>query len=409
MQISRNKKRLFSRRSRRASGCLPLFVLISVAVTVVALGRNWIGQWISFNQSRNLQVNFRTANSAFENGDLTASIEYASQLLEENPANEKAILLLVRALIYRSYSEYNTASDRQQALELSGQGLVSFPNSLDMQAVRAYALQANGRADEAGRIALRVIERYPEHIMARIVLSLSYGSRGIFEASLREAKVAVELSEQYRQYQMESYRVLAIAHSDLGEYESAIINISRAIEFNRRLIPLHFERALYANQIGNTDQATVSYFQILAFDETNVKVRFRLCELSSNLQERNTAIRYCGEVTQFAPRWSDGWYQLGREFFLNGDFVNAQASFNQCTTLQVSQDVPIPNRRFECWYLQGQSAEIRGDCYALLTTYHEFLEMADVADIPQTWTYPPEGPPICADIPPTVTAIYTLP
>ena len=77
--------------------------------------------------------------------------------------------------------------------------------------------------------------------------------------------------------------------------------------------------------------------------------------------------------------------------------------------MQVKQDIPIPDRRFECWYLQGQSAEIVGDCQALLTTYHEFLDMAERTDIPQTWTYPPEGPPACADIPPTVTAIYTPP
>lgn len=408
MRITRNKSPLFTRRHKRG-GCLPFVVLIGVAITVIALGRNWIGQWFSLHHPQHSQVNLQRAQSAFNNGDLTAAIDYASQLLEENPDDADVIQLLVRALIYNSYTEYNHQSDRQRALDVSGNGLVSYPRSLDMQAIRAYALQANGRSAEASRMALRVIDRSPEHIMARIVLSLSYGSQGIFEAALREAKVAVELADQYEQYQMESYRTLAIAHSDLGDYTNAIVGIDHAINFNRKLIPLHFERALYAIQIGNTDQATVSYFQIMAYDDDNIKVRFRLCELSSSLQERDSALRYCGEVTERAPEWSDGWYQLGREFFLNGDFVNAQASFNQCSTLQVKQDVPIEDRRFECWYLQGQSAEILGDCQALLTTYHQFQEMARRADLPQTWTYPPEGPPACVDIPPTVTAIYTTP
>lgn len=409
MRISRNQSHQFTRRTRRGSGCLPFLVLVSVAVSVVALGRNWIGQWINLNHPENTQINLHNAQSAFENGDLTTSIDYASHLLADTSASEQVILLLVRSLIYQSYSDYNGIVNRQNALDISGQGLARYPRSMEMQAIHAYALQANGRPDEAGRMALRVIDRSPEHIMARIVLSLSYQSQGIFEAALREATVAVELSNQYQRYQMESYRVLAIAYSDLGQYDNAILTVNRAIEFNHKLIPLHFERALYAIQIGNTDQASVSYFQIMAFDEDNIKVRFRLCELSSSLQERDTAIRYCKEVTQLAPEWSDSWYQLGREFFLDGDFAQAQASFNKCSTLQVEQEIPIPDRRFECWYLQGQSAEIIGDCHALLTTYHEFVEMADRTDIPQTWTYPPEGPPACADIPPTVTAIYTSP
>lgn len=409
MRITRHKSHQFTRRSRRGSGCLPIFILVGVAVAVVAVGRNWIGQWINLNRPQNTQITLESAQSAFENGDFATSVQYASQLLTETPAQEHVILLLVRALIYQSYSDYDGIDNRQHALDLSAQGLINFPRSLDMQALHAYALQANNRADEAGRKALRVIDQSPEHIMARIVLSMSYRSQGIFEASLREANVAVELANQYQREQMESYRTLANAYSNLGQYENALLNIKHAIDFNHKLIPLHFERALYAIQIGNTDQASVSYFQIMAFDDDNVKVRFRLCELSSSLRERDAAIRYCEEVTQLAPDWSDGWYQLGHEYFLQGNLSQAQASFNQCSTLQVKQDIPIPERRFECWYLQGQSAEIVGDCRALLTIYHEFLDMAERTDIPQTWTYPPEGPPACADIPPTVTASYIAP
>jgi len=409
MRISRNQSHQFTRRSRRGSGCLPFFILIGVAVSVVAFGRNWIGQWINLNRTQDTQINLQSARSAFESGNLTTSIEYANQLLRESPTQEQVILLLVRALIYQSYSDFDGENNRLRALEISGQGLASFPRSLDIQAIHAYALQANNRSDEAGRKALRVIDQSPENIMARIVLSMSYRSQGIFEASLREANVAVSLANQYQQEQVESYRTLANAYSNVGQYENALLSINRAIEFNHKLIPLHFERALYAIQLGNTDQATVSYFQIIAFDEDNAKVRFRLCELSSNLQERDVAIRYCEEVTQLAPEWSDGWYKLGHEYFLRGNLDKAQASFHQCSTLQVKQDVPIPDRRFECWYLQGQSAEITGDCQALLTIYHEFLDMTKRADIPQTWTYPPEGPPACAGIPPTVTAIYNTP
>ena len=155
-------------------------------------------------------------------------------------------------------------------------------------------------------------------------------------------------------------------------------------------------------QVSDIDRATVSYYRIMNLDEDNVKVRVRLCELSDRLLERESALRYCREVTELAPAWSDGWYKLGRLLYLAGDYLKAQNALSRCSRLQVEEEVEIQLRRLECWYLQGQSAEIRGDCTGLMAVYREFLDMVEAAQLPQTWTYPPGGPPICAGA--TVTA-----
>jgi predicted TPR repeat methyltransferase len=167
------------------------------------------------------------------------------------------------------------------------------------------------------------------------------------------------------------------------------------LSLNRRLVSPWFERALYALQTGDYDGATESYFEVLALDPGNVKAHLRLCEVSSLLRETEAAVRYCSAVTALAPSWPDGWYRLGREYFLQGDFRDAQQALHQCSRLQVAQNVPPAERRFECWYLQGQAAEIVGDCPALIETYNEFRAMALDAEVTQTWTYPPEGPPAC--------------
>ncbi len=137
---------------------------------------------------------------------------------------------------------------------------------------------------------------------------------------------------------------------------------------------------------------------MLVYDPENVKARLRLCELSSLLREREAAIRYCQQVTERAPAWADGWYHLGREYFLQGNFRLAQEHFHRCSSLQVMQNIPPEERRFECWYLQGQAAEILGDCENLLATYNEFRAMAIDPAVQQTWTYPPEGPPGCVPL-----------
>lgn len=370
--------------------------MIAVAMSVVALGRNWIGQWLNLQRAQRVAVNLPAAQSAFQEGDLGSAIEYAQQALNNEPLDPLAYELLIRALIYRSYSEIGREFDRERALAISGAALDSFPRNDDILAMRAYALQANGSADEAGRIALRIIERSPDHVLARIALSLAYGSQGIFEAALREAELATRLMGQVRDAQIESYRALAIAQSDLGNYRRALAELDHAIGFNSKLIPLHFESALFALQVTDIDRATVSYYRIMALDEDNVKVRVRLCDLSNRLQERRSALRFCQEVTQLAPDWADGWHKLGREYFLSGSFSEAQDAFEQCARLQKEQNVSADDLQLACWYLQGQAAEIRGDCDSLMAIYQEFLDLARQADLPQSWSYPPGGPPICA-------------
>ena len=384
MKVMRKAPGKFARRPILGRGCAPFFVLIVVAMAVVASGRDWIGQWLKWNRPQQGTVNLYAALAALDAGELDMAIDYAQQVLERSPLDEGSYELLIRALIYRSYSELDRESDREQALKVSREAIEKLPRNLTVQAVHAYALQANGLAEEARRIALRIAERSPDHVLARIVLSLSYGSQGLFDAALREAELSVELANQYGRYWLESHRTLAIGYGDLGNYRRAIAELDQAVSHNNKLVPLHFETALYALQISDIDRATVAYYRIMSLDEDNVKVRVRLCELSNRLQERKSALRYCHEVTQLAPVWVDGWYKLGREYFLSGQYTLAQNAFNQCARLQTEGDVAIRDRQLECWYLQGQSAEIRGDCAALVTIYKEFRDMVTQAQLPQT-------------------------
>lgn len=396
MKVTRNSTGLFANRSPRGKGCAPLLILLMVATAVVAFGRHWIGQRLSLNRPQRTETSLPAALSAFDSGDLRTAVDYALQVAERSGADADVYELLIRALIYRSYSDIDRESDRERALQFSREAIALFPRNLDLQAIHSYALQANGYADEAGRIALRIVERLPSHVLARIVLALSYGSQGISEAALREAEVGLDTARQQGRYQLESHRAMALAYGDLGKYREAVAQLDHAISLNGKLIPLHFEAAFFAMQISDIDKATVAYYRIMALDEDNVKVRVRLCELSDRLLERDSALRYCREVTELAPAWAEGWYKLGRLLFLGGDYVNAQSAFSHCSRLQVENEVATEDRQLECWYLQGQSAEIRGDCAGLMKVYREFLDMVKESKISQTWSYPPDGPPICA-------------
>lgn len=393
MRIHRHSSRLSfrERTRRRRSGCWSFAVLLSVLAGGAMLLWNGLGGRLPLNMRVPDGDPLGAAARDFQRGDLNGTVDNARRALERNPNDAAALTLLARALIYRSYSDYNRSADRASALELTTEALSGLPDDPDRQAIHAYALQAAGQPVEAARLAEVVLREHPDNGLARVARALAYGSVGSHDIALRESQKAAEQPE----WGLESQRAIAISLSDLGQYKKAIEAVERAMSYNRYLPVLYFERALYALQLGDTDAATAAYFQILTYDPQNVKSRLRLCELSSLLRERDKAIAYCGEVTTRAPEWADGWYQLGREYFLQGDFAAAQTALHRCSTLQVLQNVPVGDRRFECWYLQGQAAEIQGDCTALIATYNEFRSMAADASVQETWVYPPEGPPAC--------------
>ncbi len=385
----------FSRQRTQRTGCVS-FVLALLLVC----GSAWVmrARWlplIQFGGAPLVLPTLTDAQAAFARGDLITTIAFAGQLVEANPRDTTALTLLVRALITYSESDFGHESERTRALTITSEAMARANSQREVMALHAFALQANRQSDEATKYALRAIDRDDSNIVARLALALAYSSSGLFEAGLREADKAVSLASQNAAYAWDAGRVRAITLSNLGRYRDALAAADTAINFQRNLLPLHFERALYAMQISNADAATSAYFTVLAFDEGNVKARFRLCELSSSMRETEAAVTYCTQVTERAPQMASAWYMLGKEYYFQGQFRAAQQALNRCTSLEVSQNVPITERRFECWYMQGQAAEILADCPNLLATYGQFQQMAREANLPETWTYPPEGPAIC--------------
>ena len=394
MRIHRDHSRLNFRRRRRRSGCLSFVVLLGAVIGVGALSWTWIQQRLLTRAAVvTVENQYAAARAAFDAGDLDTAVLLLRRHLAANPADGTAALLAARALVYRSYSDYDRGIDREAALQLTADVQNRAPQNADALAAYAFALQAAGQPGKAAQMANAALEQQPTHAFARAALALAYSVAGNHEIALRENLRAA--GEANTENAVDVLRALSISYADLGNYSEAARTVEQAMRYNNKLLSLYFERALYALQLGDADSATVAYYEVMVHDPDNVKARLRLCELSGMRREHEAALRYCGEVTTLAPTWSEGWYQLGREHFLQGNFEDAQANLHRCSSLQVLQNVPTAERRFECWYLQGQAAQIRGDCAALVATYNEFRAMASNDSVRETWTYPPEGPPGC--------------
>jgi len=384
------------RSSRGGGGCVTwvvwLGILANVGLIVYTVSD---GTRFSFASLLGLTPDRATAAvSAFNRGDFTGAAREARAALDEDPANTAAAMTLTRALVYRSYTDFQYEDDLTSALEAAAETLADNPTAPNALAARAFALQANGEAVEAVEVAERALAAEPTHTLARTALALGYARAGSFDRALRESEMAVAEDTGTPEV-FDARRAVAISTADLGDYAAAGALMDELIADYQNVIPIYYERALYARQVSDMGAAENAYFTVLTLDETNIKARLRLCEFASAIGERDSAFRHCQQITTDAPDLAAGWYQLGRLHFLGGDFETAQRNFNQCSTLQMQQNTPPDERIFECWYLQGQAAEINGDCDALIAIYNQFQLLATDSRVRQTWTYPPEGPPMC--------------
>ena len=392
MRIQRQKTTLNFRASRRnRTGCVPNVLLLGLILGLLVTGWDWIERQFINPPPLSISGDLRSAYGAFDRADLNTAVTLARQVWEMNPNRSDALILLVRSLVYRSYSDYDRNIDREIALQYTTQAYEQSPQDLDVMLAHAFALQANLQPVVAADLANIVLQNRPDDSFARVVLGLAYGVAGGYDTAL-QINQNTPITDDWA---LDVYRARAIHLGDLGRYRDAMETVDLALQENTRLLTLYFERAQYARLQGDADSATAAYFRVIAFDPANIKARLRMCEMSTLLREINNALDYCTQVTEQAPRYPEGWYRLGWEYYLDGNYQLAQQSFNRCTSLQVMQGVPYEERRFECWYYQGQVAEILGDCDSLLHTYEEFLNMATQANLEQTWVYPPEGPATC--------------
>lgn len=399
------------RRPKRTCLSTSLLTLALLSLSAVLFSyRHSLGEALLALSAPQHSDPLKQARLSFERGDLSGALHYAQASLAQQARNNDALALAVRALVYRSYAELGREADRATALELTQYALSQRQYDREVWAIHAFALQANRRMAEAQRAALRVLEGSGEQrhdILARISLALTYSAQGLFEAGLREADKALALAQERAQvrpapfldWRMDALRARAIILSDLGRYAEARQTVEQALNLHWRLAALHYEKALYALQMGDRDSATAAYFSVLAFDADNGKARLRLCSLSSDLGEREAALAYCEAGVAHLPDYHEGYFQLGREYYLKGNFAAARDAFGECARLQVVQGVPISQRKLECWTLQGQAAEALGDCDTLLKAYANFQRMAQRATLAQAWVYPPEGPAICQSTP----------
>ena len=355
----RGNGRAFTFRRRRA-GCASWLLVIGLVVGVSSLR---LEAWLRSRRDRAGAVSPRGLA-----GPGTRCLQpgrpgwprggAAFQRLASDAADTDALRLLTRALIYRSFEgEYDRAIDRQMAMQFGARAVARAPSNPEMSRMYAYALAVNGQPADAADTARRALEAArtrstpASRCRARLWRSRDRRGRPARSRARHECRDPGKTRWMHLVAGRDRLRVTSAAMTKQPGWPT------RAISLNGRLLSLHFERALYALQTGGSGWRNPTFSQVLALDETNVKAHMRLCELSSLLRESDAAVRYCGRVTSCAVMGR--WLVPPRPGVFARKFGARRIRCINARGCRWRQNVPPAERRFECWYLQGQASRNR--------------------------------------------------
>jgi tetratricopeptide (TPR) repeat protein len=380
MYIRRDKSNLhFGSRRRRGGGgaLLVIWIVVMTMVLAVIWRFNSVQSWVVASVSGDPTATptaitlAREGERAYLNGDLAAAIDYYEQAAALAPNNIDILFEYGRILIYRSYAGRNYAYRTADALEVAQKAVESAPNNVRAQALLCNALVANDRPEEAIGAGLRAVQIDNSYAEAHAYLSIAHYYAGRPNQALESGDTAVK----HNPNSLDARRALALSLAYVGSYDAAIQQFERAIQIHPRLDVLYFELAMYYKAQNNYDAAIMAYDQVLAIEPDNVKAYTRKCETYFTMREDQKAQEACEQAIQMDPTYPEAHRQLGMVRYTRRNYEGAIESFEECSNLQIAQEVPLNDREIQCWYIRGLAWALLARCDNAWPLFQDALSM----------------------------------
>lgn len=202
----------------------------------------------------------------------------------------------------------------------------------------------------------------------------------------------------------EPWTLRAYAHFQLGQYDAAIADYSRAI-FMEQNAKWYYNRALAYKRKGDLWHALADLDQAIALDPEAVMALFERGNILAEMGQWQEALRYYQRVVERAPAYRAAWLNLGKAHMELNQPDRAIQSIDAALALEVDSRALLmrsrcllwQNRLKEAWldalealyvapesadvyYLIGRIEQQRGDHEAAL---HSFEVAAELSDKPR--------------------------
>ncbi|MBN2471587.1 MAG: tetratricopeptide repeat protein [Anaerolineae bacterium] len=302
------------------------------------------------------------AYNAYLAGDLAlAESEFASAT-RMMPENVDYLYEYGRMLLLNNKAE--------QGLAVADQAIAAHPEDPRGYALKVYALDSLGRAEEAIPIGLTALDLDSNFAPTYAFLSGAYNSLGRWRQAQEIGARAVELDPD----NIDARRAFAFSLNWTGRYDLAVQQLEAAIAVHPNLDFLYFELAGAYTGLRNEPAKIAIYQHVLEMDPENTKAMVRMCETYFGMRIDNLAQYWCEEALDRDENDARAWKQVGMIYYTRRNYESSIDAFNTCVDLAGSQYI-------ECWYLRGLAHYRLDQCDEAVPILQEGLAYTDSADI----------------------------
>lgn len=264
----------------------------------------------------------------------------------------------------------------------------SFFGNIQAKSIQDYIEESktfyeNERYDDAITMALKVLDKDPNHVYANWYCSVSYFNIEFYSEALRYYKRVVELDENAAYYSN-----LGGMYSRLGYEKPAIEAFDKSIELNPNyVVPISNMAALHA-LFYRIDEANAYFDRAMIIDPTEIDIYFN----------RAVMFKMIGEYEE-AERWLQGAFERAedpRRFYMFSEELNKKLnpkykySKAKLNAALASYDESIKKNRYNTFktFRRGECYERLGNKYRAKQDYLRALDLINevLLDMPTSCT-----------------------
>lgn len=252
------------------------------------------------------------AEAQFSAGKLKEAINAYRKATETDTQNVDYWVSLARIQIY--------AQQYPEALESAGTALLVAPNSAKAKAINAWALDWNGRLDEAQAAAVQAIALDSNYAPAHAYYSEILNDAQKWQQGTNEAELALSLDPTA----LDAHRAMGYAAESIGDYEGAIENYKKALAINPNLITLYISIGKNYRATGDAEKAIFYFSKANAIDPENLEPYLAISRTYYQIDEFGTAAQYLESALERDPANPDIHGRLGLIYFHAKNYEGAE-------------------------------------------------------------------------------------
>lgn len=155
---------------------------------------------------------------ALEDGDYEETEDLADEAIEAFPQEAFGYYYMAEALFFQA--------DLEDAVHYYGLAIERAADNPDYKARLALMHSKLGEEEKAKQIYKTIVDQHDQHTASLVALGVYASNDGQAEEALAYLDRAIESQEDYD----DAYRVRAIIHNTLGDYEAALQDLEKALE-----------------------------------------------------------------------------------------------------------------------------------------------------------------------------------